>query len=207
MSLLIGLTGGIGSGKSTVAEIFKGEGGYVLDADLICRQLVEPGKPALKEIQEYFGKNIIQKDGRLNRSKLSRIVFNEPSKKTILENILHPKVFEEERIRYEVLKKKEGPVLVFVDAALLIESGNFRNMDKNIVVSCSIEEITRRLLKRDALTKEEILLRINNQAPLDEKIKFADYVIDNDGDIQNLKTQAHEIYTKLIEILKSIPKP
>ena len=81
MSLLIGLTGGIGSGKSTAAEIFKKKGGYILDADLICRQLVEPGKPALLEIQDCFGKNIIKEDGQLDRLELSRIVFDDPIKK------------------------------------------------------------------------------------------------------------------------------
>ncbi len=196
----------MGSGKSTAAYIFKKKGGYILDADLICRELVEPAKPALLEIQDYFGKNVIQPDGRLDRAELSRIVFDEPSKKKILEDILHPKVFEEEQIRYETLRQKEGSVLVFVDAALLIESGNYRNMDKNIVVTCSDEERIRRLLKRDTLSKEEILKRINNQAPLSEKIKFADYVIDNNGDVQKLELQADTIYKKLTEILKSMPK-
>jgi len=206
LSLLIGLTGGMGSGKSTAAEIFKKNGGHILDADLICRELVEPGKPALREIQDCFGDKVIKKDGQLDRPELSRIVFENPSKKKVLENILHPKVFEEERIRYEAIRQKKGPVLVFVDAALLIESGNYRNMDKNIVVTCSDEERISRLLTRDTLTKEEILKRINSQAPLSEKIKFADYVLDNNHDFESLKLQADKIYTELTEMLQSMPK-
>ncbi len=192
----------MGSGKTTAAEIFKTKGGYILDADLICRELVEPGKPALREIQDSFGDSVIQKDGRLDRSELSRIVFDDPSKKKILEDILHPKVFEEERIRYESLRDKKGAVLVFVDAALLIESGNYRNMDKNIVVTCSDDERVHRLLKRDTLTKEEILKRINSQAPLSEKVKFADYVIDNNGGINELELQVGEIFKKLADLMK-----
>jgi dephospho-CoA kinase len=206
LSLLIGLTGGMGSGKSTVAEILKKKGAYILNADLICRELVEPGKPALQEIQDRFGKKVIQQDGQLDRSELSRIVFDDPSKKKVLEDILHPKVFEEEQIRYEALCKKEGPVLVFVDAALLIESGNYRNMDKNIVVMCSDEERIHRLLKRDTLTEAEILKRIKSQAPLSEKIKFADYVVDNNHDLQSLELEVDKVYTKLVEILKSKSK-
>ena len=206
MSLLIGLTGGMGSGKSTVAEILKKKGAYILNADLICRELVEPGKPALQEIQDHFGKKVIQQDGQLDRSELSRIVFDDPSKKKVLENILHPKVFEEEQTRYEALCQKEGPVLVLVDAALLIESGNYRKMDKNIVVVCSDEERIHRLLKRDTLTEAEILKRIKSQAPLSEKIKFADYVVDNNHDLQSLELEVDKVYTELVEILKSKSK-
>ncbi len=196
------MTGGIGSGKSTAAKMFKKKGAYILDADLICRELVEPGKPALREIQDHFGEKVIRQDGQLDRPELSRIVFDDPSKKKALEDILHPKVFEEEKNRYEVLRQKEGPVLVFVDAALLIESGNYRNMDKNIVVTCSDEERIERLLKRDTLTKEEILKRIKNQAPLSKKIKFADYVLENSHDIQSLELEIEKVYTELVEILK-----
>jgi len=206
LSLLIGLTGGMGSGKSTVAELLKKKGAYILDADLICRELVEPGKPALQEIQDRFGKQVIQPDGQLDRSELSRIVFDDPSKKQVLEDILHPKVFEEEKIRYEALCKKEGPVLVFVDAALLIESGNYRNMDKNIVVVCSDEKRINRLLKRDTLTKEEILKRINNQAPLSEKIKFADFIVDNNQGLESLELEVDKVYKGLVEILESKPR-
>jgi dephospho-CoA kinase len=203
LSLLIGLTGGMGSGKSTVAEILKKKGAYILNADLICRELVEPGKPVLREIQDRFGKKVIQQDGQLDRSELSRIVFDDPLKKKVLEDILHPKVFEEEQARYEALCQNEGQVLVFVDAALLIESGNYRNMDKNIVVVCSDEERIDRLLKRDTLTEEEILKRIKNQAPLSEKIKFADYVVKNNSDLQSLELEVNKVYIELVEILAS----
>ena len=202
MSLLIGLTGGMGSGKSTAAGIFKKKGAHILDADKICRELVEPGQPALKEIQRQFGDSVLLPGGQLNRGELSRIVFDDPLQKKALEDILHPKVFEEEKKRYDSIQKEEGPVLVFVDAALLIESGNYKNMHKNIVVTCSDDERIRRLLKRDSLTKEEILKRIQNQAPLSEKVKFADYVIDNNQSVEELELQADKIYEELAHQLE-----
>ncbi len=201
MSLLIGLTGGMGSGKSTAAKIFKKNGAHILDADQICRELVEPGKPALREIQKFFGDSVLFPEGELNRNELSRIVFDDSSKKMVLEGILHPKVFEEEQKRYESIQEKEGPVLVFVDAALLIESGNYKKMNKNIVVTCSDEKRIRRLLERDSLKKEEILKRIQSQAPLSEKVKFADYVIDNNQTIRSLESQTKKIYTELTDKL------
>ena len=163
MSLLVGLTGGMGSGKSLSASIFKELGAQILDADLICRKLVEPGQPALKEISEYFSENILDECGNLDRKTLARVIFNNLDKKRILEGILHPKVFKYEIDEYRTICKKNPKALVIVDAALLIESGNHKNMDKVIVVNTHENKHVERILSRGGLSRDEVLCRIKNQ--------------------------------------------
>ena len=124
MSLLVGLTGGIGSGKSLAASFFKELGAHIIDADQLSRDLVHPGQTALKEIVNYFGKNILDPTGNLDRRKLAKIVFQDPGKKSILEGILHPKIFKKEQEVFIEICTKDPFAIVIIDAALLIESGN-----------------------------------------------------------------------------------
>ena len=197
MSLLVGLTGGMGTGKTLVASIFKELGAHILDADLICRKLVEPGQPALKEISEYFGDNIFDKTRSLDRKKLAQVIFNDPDKKKILENILHPKVFAFEKDEYKIICKKNPNALVIIDAALLIESGNYKDMDKVVVINTNEKYQMERILARGGWRKDEIVSRRNNQMPSKEKKRYADFILDNSSDKFQLRNQVEGLYAKL----------
>ena len=203
MSLLVGLTGGMGSGKTLAASFFKDLGAFILDADLICHQLVEPGQPALKEIAEKLGEEILSASGSsggsegLDRKKLAEIVFNNPEKKRILESILHPRVFEFEKLEYEAIRKEQPNAVVIVDAALLIESGNYKNMDKVVVVNSDDKIRINRILARGQWNSDEITVRIKNQMSSDEKLRYADFVLENSSDKDSLRSQVNDLHTKL----------
>ena len=197
MSLLVGITGGMGSGKTLAASIFHELGAHILDADVICRKLVEPGQPALKEISECFGKSIIDEFGNLDRKKLAQVVFYDPKKKNDLENILHPRVFEFENLEYKNISQKHPKALVIIDAALLIESGNYKKMDKVIVVKANKKTQIERVLTQSSWGRDEVVARINNQMPINEKIKYADFVLDNSLDKASLRKKVKDLYIKL----------
>jgi len=195
--LLVGLTGGIATGKSLVSEILRGLGAYIIDADKIAREVVEPQKPAWLEIVEFFGKDIINKDRTINRKRLGEIVFNDPLKKRKLEEIVHPRVIEEEnRMLKEYLKIKPDGIVI-IDAALLIEAGSHKRVDKLIVVYADKETQTKRLMERDGLSRTDAEKRIASQMPLDEKVKMADFVIDNSKGIEGTQRQTIDIFNKL----------
>ena len=195
--LLVGLTGGIATGKSLVSEILRGLGGYIIDADKIAREVVEPQKPAWLEIVEFFGKDIINKDKTINRKRLGEIVFNDPLKKRKLEEIVHPRVIEEEnRMVKEYLKIKPDGIVI-IDAALLIEAGSHKRVDKLIVVYSDKETQTKRLMERDGLSRTDAEKRIASQMPLDEKVKMSDFVIDNSKGIEGTQRQTIDIFNKL----------
>ena len=197
LSLLVGLTGGMGSGKSLAASFFKELGAYVLDADLICRNLVEPEQPACREISENFGKEVFTASGNLDRKKLANIIFKNPKKKEILEGILHPKVFEIEELKYETIRKGHPNAVVIVDAALLIESGNYKKMDKVIVVNSDEKNRIDRIISRNHISLDEVTSRINNQMPSEEKVRYADFIIENSLDMDSLRSKVIDIYAKL----------
>lgn len=195
--LLVGLTGGIATGKSLVSEILRGLGAYIIDADKIAREVVEPERPAWLEIVEFFGKDIINKDKTINRKKLGEIVFNDPVKKRKLEEIVHPKVIEEENRMVEEYKKIKPDGIVIIDAALLIEAGSHKRVDKLIVVYADKETQAKRLMERDGLSHPDAEKRIASQMPLDEKVKMADFVIDNSKGIEGTQRQTIDIFNKL----------
>ena len=197
MSLLVGLTGGMGSGKSLAAAYFKALGAQMIDADRISRELVAPGKPAWKEIIEEFGSNVLNPDQTLNRKQIAAIVFNDESKRKKLEDIIHPRVIVEERRLYEKYRQKNSRVLAVIDAALLIESGNYKNVDKVIVVQCGKEEQIRRVMERDGTARSEVENRLHSQMPLEEKVVFGDYILRNDDTRESLKSQVGELYRNL----------
>ena len=197
MSLLVGITGGMGSGKTLAASIFHELGAHILDADVICRKLVEPGQPALKEISECFGKSIIDEFGNLDRKKLAQVIFYDPKKKNDLENILHPRVFEFENLEYKNISQKHPKALVMIDAALLIESGNYKKMDKVIVVKANKKTQIERVLTQSGWAHDEVVARINNQMPINEKIKYADFVLDNSLDKASLRKKVKDLHIKL----------
>ena len=197
MSLLVGITGGMGSGKTLAASIFHECGAHILDADAICRKLVEVGQPALKEISERFGKNIINEFGKLDRKKLAQVIFGDLKKKKELENILHPRVFEFEKLEYKNICQRDPKALVIIDAALLIESGNYMKMDKVIVVNTDRKTQIERVMGRTGWNRDEVVARIDNQMPIKEKIKYADFILDNFSDKISLRKKVKDLYEKL----------
>ncbi|MEK7847113.1 MAG: dephospho-CoA kinase [Nitrospinota bacterium] len=195
--LLIGLTGGIATGKSLVSTILKELGAFIIDADKIAREVVEPDKPAWLDIVKFFGRDILNEDRTINRKRLGVIVFNDHVKKKRLEEIIHPRVIEEENRRIEEYKRINPDGMAIIDAALLIEAGGRNRVDRLIVVYADRDTQLRRLIERDRLSLEEAERRINSQMPLAEKVKIADFVIDNSAKLEDTKKQVIEIFNKL----------
>jgi len=196
--VLAGLTGGIGSGKTLAASIFRDLGARIIDADVLCRELVLPKKPAWKDIVEKFGPEILQEDTRLDRKKISSLVFSDPKKKQLLEGILHPRVFEEEQLRYRRILAGDPKAIVIVDAAMLIESGNYKEMDKVIVLKCSEELQIKRAMQRSGLSREKVIERLNSQMSLEEKLTHADFIIENEGNLPELQNNVKAVFQSLL---------
>ena len=189
---IVGLTGGIATGKSTVSEIFRDAGVVVIDADELARQVVAPNTPALDAIQRQFGDEVIDDSGELDRARLGEIVFASSERRAELEAITHPQIalamLEAAREAFH-----DGHQWVIYDAALLVETGGHRGLDALIVVDCSPQTQRRRLKKRDGLSDEEIQRRLDAQLPLDEKREAADFVICNDGSLDDTRRQVLKI--------------
>lgn len=188
VALIIGLTGSIGTGKSTVAKMFSELNIPVIDADRIAREVVEPGKIAYEQIVATFGEEILLADGSINRKKLGSIVFQDEAKRTKLNEIVHPEV------RKEMLRQKEayienGASCVVLDIPLLYESKLTYLVDKVLVVATTPEVQLERIIARDKCSVAEAKRRMNAQIPIAEKVKWADAVIDNNGTIQHTKKQ------------------
>ncbi len=200
MALLAGLTGGMGSGKTTVGKLFKALGAYVLDADEICRSLLEPGKPAWNETVDLLGNGILRDDQTLDRRKIADVVFSDLEKKKALEAILHPRVMEEEQAVYKDILKDDPGALVIIDAALLIESGNYRKVDKVIVIACDEETQLHRIMAKNTFSREDAQRRLQQQMSLEEKSKFADYVLHNDSGLSELEEKVEALFHQLKQL-------
>lgn len=194
---IVGLTGGIASGKSLVARVFKDLGASVIDADRIVHELLEPDQDAWKEIIQYFGQDVQRADKTIDRRKLGSIVFNDREKRSWLNACLHPRVFSVYTTQVAHIRMRAPDALLFFDAALLIESGYHRNMDRLIVVYAEPEQQVERLMARDCFTREEALLRIASQMPLSEKRLLADHVIDNSGGHEETEQQTRDLFGQL----------
>jgi len=192
---IVGLTGGIATGKSTVSEMLRQMGVEVIDADVIAREVVEPGTPGLAAVARRFP-GVVGEDGRLDRARLGARVFFDPKERAALNAILHPLIQEEFRRRTEALERA-GKSLVVYDAALLIENGLHRGMDAVLVVSAPEEVQRRRLMERDGLTREEAEARISSQMPVREKVRYATWVVDNGGTRESTFAQVERIRTEL----------
>ncbi|SHJ04352.1 dephospho-CoA kinase [Desulfofundulus thermosubterraneus] len=195
--MIAGLTGGIATGKSTVARLFQELGAHVIDFDILAHEVMRPGLKAWEEIVKFFGVEILNPDQTINRKKLGRLVFNEPEKLARLNRIVHPAVFkEDQKITAEILARDPGAVII-KEIPLLIEAGAGHLVEKIIVVYASPEVQLQRLLAR-GLDRDEALKRINAQAPLSEKMKWADFVIYNDGNLEETRRQVEEVYQQLV---------
>lgn len=200
--LLLGVTGGIASGKTTVTDMLKELGAPLIDFDSIAREVVEPGKPAWKEIVDYFGKQILQKDKSLDRKKLSEIVFRDMEKRKKLESFTHPRIQEEFIKQLTQIVGRDSDAIVQVDVPLLIE-GNLQYMfHKTLVVYIPEEKQIERLVQRDGISKEEATDRLKAQLPIDEKVGYADFVIHNDKSLEETRKQVEELWETLKKIQK-----
>ncbi len=195
--LVIGLTGGIASGKSTVSEVLKEEGAYLIDADQIARELVQPGTATWQALVEIFGEEIVQKDGAIDRQKLRAIVFSDSHKRAQLNQLLHPRVKEEIERRLKAIGQTDPDAIAVIDAALLVETGTYREMDRLIVVHAREAQQIERLRRRDGTNPEEARRIVSAQMPFEEKLKVADFVIENEGSVEELRQKAKEIFREL----------
>ncbi|MBI2400544.1 MAG: dephospho-CoA kinase [Deltaproteobacteria bacterium] len=202
--MIVGLTGGIATGKSLVAGELKKLGAHIIDADKIAREIVEPGKPAYNDIVKEFGAAVLKPDAAIDRKALAKTVFCDPVALDKLNNITHPRI--RERIREEAGRlSAQGDKLIVLDIALLIEMGVRYEVEKIIVVYSDAEQQLERLMKRDNLTRDEALKRLSCQMDIKEKLKYADYVIDNSGQLDKTIEQTRSLFNK-IEGLKNIKK-
>ena len=199
----MGLTGGIATGKSTVAEVFRRLGSVIIDADVLAREVVVPGEPAYDEIVATFGRGILRPDGLLDRQKLGAIVFAAPDAKKRLEAITHPRIRERFARTLAELEARDFAGLVIFDAPVMIESGNSTAMDRLVVVVTDATTQAQRLTARDALGAAAAEQRIRSQMPVAEKAKLADYVIDNSGDRETTIAEARRVYAALQADLKA----
>ena len=197
-SLKIGLTGGIASGKSTVADLFSSLGVSVIDADKISHHLTTTNKPAFEEILEHLGEDILGNDGELDRKKLRTIIFNNKTLKNYLEHIIHPKVSE--AINKEIQESHDPYVIIMVP--LLIETGYSKFVNRILVVDCTLDTQIKRLIKRDHETFESAERIISQQIGQKHRIKMAHDVIDNDMDItiEDLENRVEELHQSYLEL-------
>ena len=200
--LLLGVTGGIGSGKTVVSVILGDMGAKTIDFDILAREVVEPEKPAWKAVVDYFGDQILMKDNTLDRKKLSNIVFNDVKKRKKLENITHPGIGEEFGKRVEEITKKDPEAIIQAVVPLLIEGSMQSMFHKLLVVHVPTEIQIERLVARDKISRDQAINILSSQLPIDEKVKFADYVIRNDRSLEKTRAQVEELW----EILKTLQK-
>ena len=188
--IILGLTGSIGCGKSSVSNILKDNNIDIIDADLISRNILND-KNLLNLVFERFGDSVKNVDGSLNRKALGNIVFNDDNKLIELNSLTHPRIKANIINEIELLKLRNKEVIV-IDAPLLIEGGYLEMVDKLLVITCNNEIQISRIQKRDNCTREEAIVRINSQISQEEKVKYADYILDNSASIENLGRKVSE---------------
>lgn len=194
---LLGVTGGIASGKSTVSEMLAKLGAPLIDFDVLARQVVAPGRPALKSITGYFGREVLRADGTLDRKKLSGIVFNHPDKRHKLEEFTHAAIFEAYLEQVSRLADDKPGVIIQVAVPLLMELNLQTMFDKVLVVYVTPAQQVARLAARDGISQAAAANILESQLPIDEKVASADYVIDNGGSLEKTRRQVEALWRKL----------
>lgn len=198
--LKIGLTGGIASGKSTVLSYFKDKHIPFIDADVVAREVVEPGTPGLEAIRDLFGESVIHHDGTLNREALGQIVFYDEEKRQQLNTCIHGFIRQRIDILTAYYESQLVPVLIY-DIPLLIEGKWYEHLDTVWLVYVSPKVQVQRLMERNGYSKQDALARIASQMPIDDKKSYADVIIDNNGSIQDLKTQLEQLWYTVLKPL------
>lgn len=197
--LRVGLTGGISSGKTTVAAFMAEMGAFVLDADRIAHELISPGGCAYHEVVDRFGDEIVGADGTIDRARLGRRIFADASERQALDAIVHPKVLAEIERRIERYQHSGHSALVVVDAALLVESGAYKKFERLVVVRCSRDAQLQRLTARSGMSADEALARIDAQLGLEQKLAVADYIIDTDATLRETRHETERVVGRLLQ--------
>jgi dephospho-CoA kinase len=195
--LLVGLTGGLASGKTFVGHALAELGCHLIEADALGHQVLLPGAEAYDAVVNEFGEEILDEDRYIVRRKLGALVWDNPERLAKLNSIVHPAVIAREQQIMSEFGKRDPAVNVVVEAAMLVETGSYRRFDRLIVVVCTFEQQVERAMKRVAYSKEEVLARLRRQLPLEEKVRVADYVIDTSGTKENTVDQVKTVYESL----------
>lgn len=196
----IGMTGGIGSGKNQVADIFNQLGFYTIDSDISSRKVMEKGEAAYKKIVSFFGSDILDENDNILRKKLGDIVFSDKAKLKTLENIVHPAIYEYERKERSKIYGKDDKAVVITHAALIIESGSIDKYDALIVISCPDELQVERVVQRDNFSEEKARNIVAHQMPNEERLKYADFIIDNSSTLDYLYNEVKRVYNLITQI-------
>jgi len=197
--LVVGLTGGIASGKSTISGFLKKLGAVVIDADKISRQVVEPGEKAWQKIRDYFGPQVLNPDQTLDRKKIADIIFDDQEERDALVNIIHPVVINKTKQLIAKYKENNTIPLIVVDAPLLIEAGLNKIVDEVWVIDVDREIQINRVMKRDQISQKAAEKRINSQMPTYEKLKYADRVINANISLKETLAQVKEIWADVVK--------
>ncbi|HEU4685169.1 MAG TPA: dephospho-CoA kinase [Nitrospira sp.] len=198
--ILVGLTGGVASGKTTIGKMFQRCGAVLIDADKLSREVVEPGKPAWRDIVKHFGKAVLNPDGTLNRAALGRIVFRDRAKRRRLERIIHPRVARRQASLVKAAARNNHRAVVVYEVPLLFEAGIDQRVDHIIVVTGDRATQLSRLMRRNRLTKSEALRRIRSQLPLAAKMAKADTVLNGTAPRRELARRVRSLYRMLREL-------
>jgi dephospho-CoA kinase len=200
--VLLGVTGGIASGKTVVSGMLEELGARTIDFDVLSRVVVEPGKPAWKEVVAYFGEQVLLEDKNLDRKKLSEIVFRDPKKRKKLESFIHPRIYEEFRWLVQEYATEDPEVIIQVGVPLLIEVNLQYLFHKILLVYIPTEMQIERLMKRDRISREMAINMMSSQLPIEEKRSYADFIVDNSGALEETRRQVEEVWKKLKEFQK-----
>lgn len=195
--LRVGLTGGLATGKTFVGRALEELGCRLLSADELGHQALAPGQPAYLEAVDRFGAEILDGDGKIARRKLGAVVFSDPEKLAMLNSIVHPAVIAAEEQWMKTVEAVDAGSIAVVEAAILIETGSYLRFEKLILTVCSDEQQIARAIKRDGLTRDEVLDRLRRQMPLEEKRRYADYVIDTSGEKEATLAQVRRLFGEL----------
>lgn len=196
----IGMTGGIGSGKNQVADMFNQLGFYTIDSDISSRKVMEKGEAAYEKIVSFFGKDILDENGDILRKKLGDIVFNDKEKLKTLENIVHPAIYEYERKERSKIYGRDDKAVVITHATLIIESGSIDKYDALIVISCPDELQVKRVMQRDNFSEEKARNIVSHQIPNEERLKYADFIIDNSSTLDDLYKEVKRVHNLITQI-------
>lgn len=201
--IVVGLTGGLASGKTTVARIFESLGARIIDADELARAVVKPRKPAWRDIVKIFGAKVLTEDHTINRQALADIVFKSPKKLHLLQTIIHPRVAREQSRQVKSIQHEDPHAVIIYDAALLLEAGAHRRMDHVMVITADRATQIARACGRDGLTKAQALRRIRQQMPLRHKLDYADAVLDGTWSRTRLRRAVQSLYRTYVNEARS----
>lgn len=204
--VLVGLTGGLASGKSTIAGMFQALGARIIDADQLAREVVQPGKPAWRDIKGHFGQKVLNPDGTINRAALAEIAFHRPGQLKKLQHFIHPRVAREQARLASAIRKEAQDAVIVYDAALLIEAGAHRRMDHVIVVTADQATQLSRACRRSGLSRAQALRRIRRQLPLRQKLQYADTVLDGTWPRPRLRRIVQALYRTYQEEARQKPR-